>query len=320
MNRLSRRIAQVPNFVVKTGFHYLPGVLAILVGINQVAAQDTVCAAGTTLPGIDVSQSNLSITWTNVKAAGIVFAYAEATDGNSHIDPYFSSNWSGMKTAGIVRGAYAVFEPNVNGTAQANYFMSVMGALQPGDLPPMLEVDANDDESAATIATNLSECIIEIEAQTGRAPIVLTYPTFFSEYVGGSTNFSSWPLWITGYVVTCPTLPAGWTNWAIWQYSGTGTVSGISGPSLVDLDEFNGSMSDLQAFANPPSLDIAHESTNEISVTWPTFAIGYLLQENPALDTTNWSSVTNTPGVVSNLEQVTLGTSTNHVYLRLFHP
>lgn len=311
---------QIPSIAVKLGFLYLLGVLAILVGINPAAAQDTVCAVGTTLPGVDVSHSNLSITWTNVKAAGIVFAYAEATDGNSYIDPYFSSNWSGMKAAGVVRGAYAVFEPNVNGTAQANYFMSVIGALQPGDLPPMLVVDVNDAESAATIVTNLTECITEIQAQTGRAPIVLTYPTFFSEYVGGSTNFSSWPLWITGYAVTCPTLPAGWTNWAIWQYSGSGTVSGIPGPNPVDLDEFNGSMSDLQAFANPPSLDIARESTNEISVSWSTFAIGYLLQENPALVTTNWSSVTNTPGVVSNLEQVTLGASTNHVYLRLFHP
>jgi len=311
---------QIPSIAVKLGFLYLLGVLAILVGINPAAAQDTVCAAGTTLPGVDVSHSNLSITWTNVKAAGIVFAYAEATDGNSYIDPYFSSNWSGMKAAGVVRGAYAIFEPNVNGTAQANYFMSVIGALQPGDLPPMLEVDVNDAESAATIVTNLTECITEIEAQTGRAPIVLTYPTFFSGDVGGSTNFSSWPLWITGYAVTCPTLSAGWTNWAIWQYSGSGTVSGIPGPNPVDLDEFNGSMSDLQAFANPPSLDIARESTNEISVSWSTFAIGYLLQDNPTLGTTNWASVTNTPGVVSNLEQVTLGTSTNYVYLRLFHP
>src|SRR5208282_4111715 len=117
---------QIPNIVVKTGFHYLLGVLAILVGINPAAAQDTVCAAGTTLPGVDVSHFNLSITWANVKAAGIVFAYAEATDGNSYVDPYFSSNWSGMKAAGVVRGAYAVFEPNVNGAAQADYFMSVM--------------------------------------------------------------------------------------------------------------------------------------------------------------------------------------------------
>jgi len=284
-------------------------------------AQDTVCAAGTTLPGVDVSQSNLSITWTNVKVAGIVFAYAQATDGNSHIDPYFSINWTGMKAAGVVRGAYAVFEPNVNGTAQADYFMSVMGALQPGDLPPMLEVEVNDGESASTIVTNLTECVKEIEAQTGRVPIVSTYPSFFAVYVGGSTNFSAYPLWISNPGVACPTLPAGWTNWVIWQYSISGTISGISGDlGAQDLDEFNGSMSDLLVLANKPTLDIARNGTNEISVTWSTFAIGFGLQQNSILSTTNWVSVTNTPSVVSNQEQVILGTSTNHLYLRLFHP
>ena len=31
-------------------------------------------------------------------------------------------------------------------------------------------------------------------------------------------------------------LPTGWANWAIWQYSGTGTVSGIASPD-TDLDQ-----------------------------------------------------------------------------------
>jgi lysozyme len=295
-------------------------VLAILAGINQAAAQDTVCASGTTLPGVDVSHFNASITWTNVKAAGIVFAYAEATDGNFYTDPYFSVNWTAMKAAGIVRGAYAFFEPDLSGTDQADFFMSVMGTLQPGDLPPMLDVEASNNASASNIVANLTDCVNELEARTGRVPIIYTYTTFFSDYVGGSTNFSAYPLWISNVGATCPTLPAGWTNWQIWQNSLTGTVSGIPGTGAVDLDEFNGSMGDLVAFANPPILNIARESTNEISVTWSTFAIGYVLQENSNLGTTNWASVTNTPGVVSNLEQVILGTSTSRVYLRLFHP
>ena len=78
-------------------------------------------------------------------------------------------------------------------------------------------------------------------------------------------------------------------------------------------------MNDLLALANEPSLNIAPDGTNEISVTWSTFAIGFGLQQNSTLGTTNWVTVTNTPSVVSNQEQVILGTSTNHVYLRLFH-
>jgi hypothetical protein len=88
----------------------------------------------------------------------------------------------------------------------------------------------------------------------------------------------------------------------------------------VDTDKFNGSMSELLAFANPPSLDIARNGANKIALTWSTFAIGFGLQQNSNLNTTNWVNVTNTPGVISNQEQVILGTSTNHVFLRLFHP
>jgi MYXO-CTERM domain-containing protein len=42
-------------------------------------------------------------------------------------------------------------------------------------------------------------------------------------------------------------MPNGWSGWKFWQYSDSGSVSGI--PATVDLDEFNGSLADLQAFA-----------------------------------------------------------------------
>jgi lysozyme len=38
--------------------------------------------------------------------------------------------------------------------------------------------------------------------------------------------------------VAQPKIPAGWTTWAFWQYSESGSVPGIQGP--VDLDVFNG--------------------------------------------------------------------------------
>lgn len=293
--------------------------LAVLTGVHQAAAQE-VCAAGTTLQGIDVYNGDGTINWTNVKASGITFAYVEATDGNSYTDPEFATYWTGMKAAGVIRGAYLFFEPDIPGVDQANYFVNVMGTLQPGDLSPVVDVEVTDSESAANIVTNLTECINELQALTGRVPIIYTYTAFFADYVGGSTNFSAYPLWIANYGITCPTLPAGWTNWVFWQYSTTGTVSGILTPSSVDLDEFNGSMSDLLAFANPPSLNIVQNGTNEVSLTWSPFAIGYVLQQNSTLGTTNWVNVTNTPAVASNQEQVTLGTSTNHIFFRLCHP
>jgi GH25 family lysozyme M1 (1,4-beta-N-acetylmuramidase) len=45
-----------------------------------------------------------------------------------------------------------------------------------------------------------------------------------------------------------PTIPNGFPYWTIWQYTDSGSVSGISG--AVDRDRFNGSSSRLLALAN----------------------------------------------------------------------
>ena len=41
-----------------------------------------------------------------------------------------------------------------------------------------------------------------------------------------------------------PTVPLGWTSWAFWQFTQTGTVPGIA--TSVDLNLFQGSLQDLQ--------------------------------------------------------------------------
>lgn len=293
------------------------GLMVTLVSLSTQCLA-VVCPYGTTLPGVDVSHFDGSINWTNVKTAGIVFAYARATEGTTFTDPEFGANWADMKAAGIVRGADAFFHANLDPTIQADYFLSVMGTLQPGDLPPMLDVEVTDGQSAATIATNVNIWVNHVQALTGRAPLIYASSSFWASSVGNSTALSEFPLWIANWGVTCPTLPAAWTDWAIWQYSATGTVSGIAG--AVDLDKFNGTMSDLLAFGHQPSLNIALESTNQISITWSRFATGFQLQQNSNLGTTNWVSVTNTPNVVSNQEQVILGTSNNPTFFRLFLP
>jgi hypothetical protein len=57
-------------------------------------------------------------------------------------------------------------------------------------------------------------------------------------------------LWHAQYTTAaCPTIAAPWTDWAIWQYSSTGAVNGISGS--VDMDRWNGDRASLDAFLGP---------------------------------------------------------------------
>jgi lysozyme len=91
--------------------------------------------------------------------------------------------------------------------------------------------------------------LARIEAKTGRRPIVYT-AAFMSATIG--TGFSAYPLWVANYGATCPSMPSGWTKWQFWQTSESGTVSGI--PVKTDLDVFNGTLADLQAFARSSAL------------------------------------------------------------------
>ena len=67
----------------------------------------------------------------------------------------------------------------------------------------------------------------------------------------------------------------------------------------------------------PPSLRIAPAAIQTVLIAWPTNAIGFVLQQNPVLGTTNWVPVTNSPVVVGSEKQVTLPTSEGGAFYRL---
>ena len=63
------------------------------------------------LSGIDVSHHQGDVDWNAVGQAGIAFAFAKSTEGDTFQDPQFGTNCAGMKEAGIIRGAYHFFRP-----------------------------------------------------------------------------------------------------------------------------------------------------------------------------------------------------------------
>ncbi len=209
-----------------------------------------VCAAGTTVKGIDVSTYQGAPNWTSVKSGGIEFAIARISDGTTHVDDQFARNWPAMKAAGILRGAYQFFRPGEDPIAQADLVVSKLtaaGGLQAGDLPVVMDMESADGVAPATIQANMHKWLDHVEQKTGRKPMIYT-ANFMSGNIG--TGFTAYPLWVANYGATCPLMPSNFTQWKMWQYSSTGTVPGISGS--VDMDEFNGSLSQLVAFAGTP--------------------------------------------------------------------
>ncbi len=205
-----------------------------------------ICPDGATLDGIDVSYWQGSVDWYDVANDGIDFAFVRVSDGLTYYDTEFQNNWAGTRNAGIVRGAYQYFRPGEDAVAQAQLLLSEMGPLQPGDLPPVLDVETTDGYSSAHVVAAIHDWMDTVETEIGRMPIIYTGAWFWESSVG-SSDFEDYPLWVANWFVTCPDTPDQWNHWEFWQTSAHGSVDGISG--AVDTNVFNGDMAALLDFA-----------------------------------------------------------------------
>jgi GH25 family lysozyme M1 (1,4-beta-N-acetylmuramidase) len=257
--------------VREAGFGWAVGVLLLSFGsggcLDDPATDDlpalgsielaaTVCADGATIDGIDVSHWNSTIDWGRVAAGGVEFAYIKASQGTSYVDDKFAQNWSGARGAGIARGAYHFFCPKMDGTAQADQLLAVMGTLGDGDLPPALDVETCStavcgsacdwvDVDCHTIVTNIHLWVDRIAAVTGRTPVIYTGWGVWEGPVCSSDELAGVDLWVANWGVSCPLLPDAWSDWKFWQ-TNVGTMDGV--PGEVDLDVFNGDLDALRAY------------------------------------------------------------------------
>jgi hypothetical protein len=71
------------------------------------------------------------------------------------------------------------------------------------------------------------------------------------------------------------------------------------------------------AVATPPQLSVFKPQPDTLIISWPTNAAGFVLQENSALATTNWVTVTNAINVSGTNSEVTLSPLTGAGFFRL---
>lgn len=190
------------------------------------------CDVGATDLGIDVSYYQGEVVWPRVKKAGVVFAFIRAYDGTEIFDTQFSANWTGAQKAGIDRGAYQYFRPELAPIDQADVMIKLLRSSGVGELPPVLDIETTDGLPLQTVAERAKIWAARVRTQLGVEPIVYTNPGMWR--LRPATEISSQPLWVAHYTTTCPELPLPWNRWSYWQYTENGEMSGISG--AVDLD------------------------------------------------------------------------------------
>ncbi len=231
-----------------------------------------------TVQGIDVSDDQGSINWSQVAGSGRGFAYAKASQGNYYQASTFAANWAGIKAAGMIRGAYHFVDGTVNGTTQADYFLDTVAGVatttspppnpfSASDLPPMLDWECNAAScygggtsppvSAAAYATVVQDFIAEILLRTGKTTLIYTYQSFWTS-LNPPGAWQNYPLDFAWPNSGCPPVPAPWTTWTVWQWDvlNSGQVPGVS--AACDVDVYNGTLAQLQQFAGGSSTTCAN--------------------------------------------------------------
>ena len=195
--------------------------------------------------GIDVSRYQGTINWNRLRNAlidrlPIRFVIIKSTEGDSHIDTKFRDNFSNAKEHGFIRGVYHFWSNKSSARRQA-YFFLAMVHLQPGDLPPVLDVEHKPKNiSTEEFQQNILTWLHIVEDRYHVKPIIYTYYKFKDQYLSDS-RFDDYPYWIAHYYVHQMEYQGAWK---FWQHTDAGRLPGIKG--YVDLDIYNGSFYDLQ--------------------------------------------------------------------------
>jgi hypothetical protein len=99
----------------------------------------------------------------------------------------------------------------------------------------------------------------------------------------------------------------------ILSFHGINATNGLAVTNAILLDN----VSVVQTY---PPLTLNFIRPNTLVFTWPFTNSPYRLQANTALDTTNWTTLTNVPVNLGTNNQITLTTSTNRQFYRLTLP
>lgn len=207
--------------------------------------------------GIDVSRFQGTIDWTQVAASGIRFAFVQASRGSGYDcavapahcgpDPYFATNRLNAVAAGIQVGFYhrafagggSLGAARADAVAEADVFLSQVGSLQRGNLVPVLDVETPfTGLDANRLRTWVRVWVKRVFRRLGRKPMIYTNASSW-DATGDTREFAKakYPLWVAEWGVRKPSVPArNWAGrgWSVWQFTNSGSVSGISG--RVDMN------------------------------------------------------------------------------------
>ena len=191
--------------------------------------------------GVDISHHNGNIRWNDLANNGISFAFIKSTEGSSHKDKNFDTNWKNSKKAGITTGAYHFMSFESPGVDQAkNYIKTV--PKEKDSLPPVVDFEyygkfENNHPSQETVDKILKPLLKKLKDHYGKDPIIYVNSNMYKKYISGKYKNRIW----LADLKAPKKLPDG-RSWEFLQYSFNSKLTKYAGgiPHL-DLNVFRGS-------------------------------------------------------------------------------
>lgn len=192
--------------------------------------------------GIDVSDSQGYIDWSQVAGDGIDFAivrvgYRGTTQGDVHSDEYFDYNIDNAKKNGLDVGIYfysqAVNEQEAREEAQFCLTELNGRSLQYPvvyDFEETATHDGRADGVSTEQATANARAFCETIEAAGYSVMIYGNQQDLSDY--DQSLLEDYPVWYAEY----GSLPTSNHTFTIWQYSNTGSVAGIDTDVDLDID------------------------------------------------------------------------------------
>ena len=190
--------------------------------------------------GVDVSEFQGDIDWTQVKQAGIDFAfirigYRTYGDGIVTYDSAFQRNIEGAQAAGIKVGAY-FYSQATSADEAVDEADAVIDALAPYDITYPVVYDweivhdaARTDEVSVEVLADCCVAFCERVKDSGYTPMIYQNKAT-SMHKLDLPRVKDYDFWLAEY----DEKPSYYYDFKIWQYSSTGRIPGIEGD--VDLN------------------------------------------------------------------------------------
>ena len=193
----------------------------------------SLCAIGaqaqTHTRGIDVSKFQGTVNWTKVAADSTVkFVYVKSTEGASLVDPYYKTNITKAKKAGLLVGFYHVYSSKTTAYKQMANVRKIV-KKKDLDLIPVLDIEGY--HSGRLNMERVDKLLELMEKEYGAKPMIYTSEHCYKMHFSGK-KYAKYHIFIAKYKGGSPSV-----RHTLWQFTESGHVKGVSGD--VDISKFS---------------------------------------------------------------------------------